>query len=55
MTKSSKFHPNSIMREHNEWLQFAWEYQIKNFPGINPIFPVPPNLLDEINAAFALA
>jgi hypothetical protein len=55
MTKSSKFQPSPYMREHNKWLIFAWNYQIKNFPGINPIFPVPANLLDEIKAAFALA
>ncbi len=55
MTKSNKFQLSPYMIEHNSWLLFAWDYQIKNFPGINPIFPVPSNLLNEINAAFDLA
>jgi len=55
MTRSSKFQPSPYMREHIEWVEFARKYQINKFPGINPIFPVPSNMLDEINAAFAEA
>jgi hypothetical protein len=55
MTKSKKFQPNSIMREHNEWLQFARQYQKEKYPGITPIFPVPLNMQDEIKIAKAEA
>jgi hypothetical protein len=55
MTKSSKFHPSPYMIEHKQWLDFAKKYQIKNFPGINPIFPVPLNMQDEIKIAKAEA
>ena len=55
MARSSKFQPSPCMREHIEWVKFARQYQIEKYPGINPIFPVPSNMLDEINSAFAEA